>query len=305
MKYPKISILVPAYNEEVVIGGTLDHLINEVKYPNKEIIVGVDGATDKTLEIAQKYAKKHKEVRIIDNKKRKGLIGIMNDMLREATGEIILKNDADVRRHYPKRCLFEIAKILEDREVGGITCLTEGFSKTGEKNKSWICRGEFFIHELVSDFSKQFYPIRYKTKHPVSVTAFRKGIIKKIGDPKGAIADDKEFGYKVLKSGYRIEWSPYTSTYLIGGPTTAHDLFIQKRRGTIGWLKISEKFGTNVNSYYFDVLIFFFKNIHKYDAKDIVAFFYWCIVFSFARISARFHMKDEPTKIWIPFKRKI
>ena len=59
-KHPKISLLVPACNEEAVIEDTLKELINEVKYPNKEIIVGVDDGNDRTLEIAKSFARKYK-----------------------------------------------------------------------------------------------------------------------------------------------------------------------------------------------------------------------------------------------------
>ena len=53
MKLRKISILVPVFNEESVIGNTLDHLLNEVEYPRKEIIVGLDGCTDNSYNIVK------------------------------------------------------------------------------------------------------------------------------------------------------------------------------------------------------------------------------------------------------------
>ena len=120
MKYPKISLLVPAYNEEAVIGNTLKHLLNDVKYSNKEIIVGVDGCEDRTLEIAKTISKRSKRIRVIHNKVRLGVTGNMNMLLKKAKGEIIIKFDADLKFGNPKTVLLNIIKYFKDPEVGGI-----------------------------------------------------------------------------------------------------------------------------------------------------------------------------------------
>lgn len=53
--YKPVSILVPAYNEEDAIVGLVDSLL-ATRYPQFEVIVGVDGATDRTLErLVERY----------------------------------------------------------------------------------------------------------------------------------------------------------------------------------------------------------------------------------------------------------
>jgi cellulose synthase/poly-beta-1,6-N-acetylglucosamine synthase-like glycosyltransferase len=54
--YPKVSVIVPAYNEEKVIQKTLESMI-ETKYPRKEILFVDDGSKDRTLEIAKQFKK--------------------------------------------------------------------------------------------------------------------------------------------------------------------------------------------------------------------------------------------------------
>ena len=52
--FPLISLIVPAFNEEITIRKSIQSLI-ELDYPNYEIIVIDDGSTDKTLEEAKKF----------------------------------------------------------------------------------------------------------------------------------------------------------------------------------------------------------------------------------------------------------
>src|SRR3989344_5053584 len=64
-KFPKVSILIPAYNEEKNISKTIESVL-KLNYPkNKiEIIVIDDSSTDKTAQIAEKF----KNVKVIYNK---------------------------------------------------------------------------------------------------------------------------------------------------------------------------------------------------------------------------------------------
>nr|WP_257610697.1 glycosyltransferase [Oenococcus oeni] len=55
--YPFISIIVPAHNEEVLIENTIDYLMNEIDYPNYEVIVADDGSTDNTPSVLKKCQK--------------------------------------------------------------------------------------------------------------------------------------------------------------------------------------------------------------------------------------------------------
>jgi hypothetical protein len=61
---PKVSIIVPAYNEEVNIVKTISNL-KEQDYPNFEIIFVDDGSKDRTLEYVQKAFDGDKSVRIL------------------------------------------------------------------------------------------------------------------------------------------------------------------------------------------------------------------------------------------------
>jgi len=95
---PKVSIILPARNEEEFIGKCLDSLIKQ-DYENYEIIVIDDSSDDATGEIISEYAKKYsKIVPVSARPKPEGWMGknwACMEGYRKATGELLLFTDAD------------------------------------------------------------------------------------------------------------------------------------------------------------------------------------------------------------------
>ena len=89
----KFSIVVPTYNEENDIAGTLDALV-ALDYPDKETVV-VDDSTDSTPTIVGRYAAQ--DVRLVRPARREGRCGARNLGIMEATGDIVVILNADVR----------------------------------------------------------------------------------------------------------------------------------------------------------------------------------------------------------------
>lgn len=89
----KFSIVVPTYNEENDIAGTLDALTS-LDYPDKEIIV-VDDSTDSTPAVVGRYASRG--VRLVRPARREGRCGARNLGIMESAGDIVVILNADVR----------------------------------------------------------------------------------------------------------------------------------------------------------------------------------------------------------------
>ena len=61
VKEPLVSVIIPVYNAEKIVGYTLDSVINQT-YKNLEIICVNDCAKDNSLEVLNEYAKKDKRI---------------------------------------------------------------------------------------------------------------------------------------------------------------------------------------------------------------------------------------------------
>jgi len=115
LRYPMITVIIPAYNEEKVISKTIESVM-EIDYPKKEIIVVDDGSKDKTLQIANEY--KRDNVKVL-HKENGGKASALNYAIAFANGEIIAVLDADTIAG--KSSLKEIARIFgDDENVGAV-----------------------------------------------------------------------------------------------------------------------------------------------------------------------------------------
>lgn len=70
-KYPTVSILIPAHNEELVIENTLQAMLR-LNYPQEklEIIVINDNSSDQTGAIIDRYAQENSFIRIVLRNRR-------------------------------------------------------------------------------------------------------------------------------------------------------------------------------------------------------------------------------------------
>ena len=97
---PKVSIILPARNEEKFIDKCLISLLNQ-DYDNYEIIAINDSSEDSTGDLIKKYAKKYSKIIPVDaNPKPVGWVGknwACMEGYKKATGELLLFTDADTK----------------------------------------------------------------------------------------------------------------------------------------------------------------------------------------------------------------
>jgi len=112
----KISIIIPVYNEEVYLDRCLKNVF-QVKIPGweKEIIVVNDGSTDSTSALLKKISLVHPLIKIISSLKNQGKGNAIKKGIREATGDIVIIQDADLE--YDPDDYLIILKQFTDNKV--------------------------------------------------------------------------------------------------------------------------------------------------------------------------------------------
>ncbi|MCI0524662.1 MAG: glycosyltransferase family 2 protein [Acidobacteria bacterium] len=91
-----LSIIIPAYNEESRLPDTLEQVFRFLEKQTfaSEVIVVENGSTDRTFEVAQEFAKRHENFRVLQTERGKGA-AVKRGML-EAKGEFRFMCDADL-----------------------------------------------------------------------------------------------------------------------------------------------------------------------------------------------------------------
>ena len=111
----KLSIIVPAYNEEVLINKNIKEIFDTLKSRNLnfEIIVVNDGSKDKTLDELKKL--KLKNLKIVSYKKNKGKGNAIKEGFNYVKGDIVTFIDSDLDLH-PKQ-IFKFFDYLENADI--------------------------------------------------------------------------------------------------------------------------------------------------------------------------------------------
>ena len=92
-----LSVVIPAYNEERVIGDTVARVGAYLeKTPDPELIVVDDGSRDRTREIVREMAQRYPFVRLVQNDRNRGKGYSIKHGILETRGDYVLFTDADL-----------------------------------------------------------------------------------------------------------------------------------------------------------------------------------------------------------------
>jgi len=205
---PRVSVIVPCYNEEETIQVLLDAVYHQT-FPRQEIeVVIADGqSSDQTRQRICEFQRDHADllVRLIENPQRT-IPAALNRALQAAQGEIVVRLDAHSapRPDYVARCVAAIEAGLGDN-VGGVWEIHPGGS-------NWQARAiaAAAAHPLgVGDAHYRFGGTA-QSVDTVPFGAYRRSLVDKIGlyDESLLTNEDYEFNVRVRRAGGKVWLDP-------------------------------------------------------------------------------------------------
>ncbi|WOO40809.1 glycosyltransferase family 2 protein [Rubellicoccus peritrichatus] len=109
---PIVSVLMPVYNAEHYLKEAVESILAQT-YKNFEFVIVDDGSTDRSLEVLNDFAKNDSRIKII-SRPNTGIVGALNDGLKNCSGKYTARMDADDIAHIQR--LEKQSNYLENNE---------------------------------------------------------------------------------------------------------------------------------------------------------------------------------------------
>ena len=203
---PAVSILIPARDEEKVIGRLLQRM-TELTYPrNKLHVIAIDDASsDNTKQIAEEYSSRYPFIEVLHRDEKtggKGKASAMNAGLARSTGEIILCFDAD---YCPQKDIVEkLVRKFVDPGVGAV----QGRPVVLNEAQNVVTRlitleriGGFRIDQEARD------NLGLIPQFGGTVGGFRRSVLDEIGGfDESMLTEDTDLTFQVYLAGYKVSY---------------------------------------------------------------------------------------------------
>lgn len=231
---PLVSIIVPAYNEEVNAVASLRNLLR-TDYPNFEIIFVDDGSKDATVEKVNAAFKDNPLVRVF-TKPNGGKASALNYGILQSNADYLVCIDADTKllpnavsllmQHFTPP-----SPLVEGRgEVGAVA----GNVKVGNE-RNLITRWQGIEYVTSQNFDrKAFAAVNAITVVPGAIGAFSKKAIEDAGGfTTDTLAEDCDLTIRILRCGYTIE-NENSAVAMTEAPETIRMFLKQRFRWSFG-----------------------------------------------------------------------
>lgn len=198
---PKVSIIVPAYNEEVNAVSSLRNLL-EQDYPNFDIIFVDDGSKDGTYKRVCDTFGENKQMKLL-TKPNGGKASALNYGIAHTNAEYVVCIDADTKLLHDA-----ISKMMvhffndKDEKIGAVA----GNVKVGNQC-NMLTKWQAIEYTTSQNFDRLAYSnINAITVVPGAIGAFRRVAIENAGGlTTDTLAEDCDLTIRIIKAGYVIE----------------------------------------------------------------------------------------------------
>ncbi|QLL67435.1 glycosyltransferase [Lactobacillus johnsonii] len=235
-RYPTITIVVPAHNEELVIAKTTKGIL-DLNYPASkiEVLLYADNCQDKTAAEMRKAVDmpeyRYRNVQIIERQGSGGKAGVLNDALEIAQGEYICVYDADALPEQ-NALYFLVKKVLENPSR---YMATFGRNKTRNAKQNFLTRcinQEVIVSQRIQHVG--VWNLFKIGRIPGTNFIINTEYVRSIGGwQQGALTEDTEISFRIMEDGYLIALA-YNSEAFEQEPEHLRDYYYYQR---LRWAK--------------------------------------------------------------------
>tara|TARA_Y100000310_G_scaffold343799_1_gene453094 strand:+ start:6233 stop:7465 length:1233 start_codon:yes stop_codon:yes gene_type:complete len=267
-RLPRVSVIVPAYNEEKTITKTISSLLN-LDYPKDklEIIVVDDGSTDDTYKVAERFG----EIKLF-RKDNEGKGATLNFGLDRCSGELVGALDAD--SFVDKDALRNMVGFFEDNEIMAVTPSLKAYKPRRVLEKVQ------YIEYMIGIFLRKVFAFMGAIHvTPGPFTIYRKEFFDKYGGYDDAnLTEDIEIALRIQSHRFRIENAIDANVYTVM-PYKFKELLKQRLRWYLGFINNTLDYKHLFSSRYGNLGIFILPVSFVSVALVIVSLFYFIYQF--------------------------
>ncbi|MES2003853.1 MAG: glycosyltransferase [Bacteroidota bacterium] len=225
-EYPPVSIIVPAFNEEVNAVSSLHNLLR-CDYPHFDIIFIDDGSTDNTYENVKAVFEHHPKVNVF-TKSNGGKSSALNYGIAQTNAPYVVCIDADTK--LVPDAVRELMKNFADETVGAVA----GIVKVGNE-VNLLTKWQSIEYTVSQNFDRKgFAYTNCITVVPGAIGAFKKTVIEEVGAfTTDTLAEDCDLTIRILRAGYTVANEPKALAFT-EAPETLRMFFKQRQRWTFG-----------------------------------------------------------------------
>lgn len=193
---PKISVIIPVYNDPDGIQQTLQCVCDQTySTDNYEVVVADNNSTDRTVTVAEEFSERYPDlVRITHEREIQSSYAARNTGIKESTGDVLAFIDADMT--VGEDWLENISDMIETTDAAYIGCNVELFSKPGD-NSIWSA------YRVSLGFPIEHY-LKVSNFAGAGCIVVKREVFNDVGlfDNTLVSGGDGEFGKRVADAGY-------------------------------------------------------------------------------------------------------
>lgn len=224
---PKVTVLLPCYNEEANVGETINHLFKQ-NYPFMDVIAINDGSKDDTASRLAALALIYPGLTVL-NQTNQGKASALNHGLSEATGDIIVGIDGDAILDYDA-IGYMVSHFLGSPKVSGVTGNPRVRTRSTAIGK--IQTGEFSAIIGLIKRAQRIYGMVFTISGVIC--AFQRKALEEIGGwNTDMITEDIDVSWRLQLAGGHVRYEPRAMCWVLM-PETLRGLFKQRLRWAQG-----------------------------------------------------------------------